>query len=422
MIVAGKMSFRPEVVDVRALLREVTAILQRTAATREVTLSTRVDDSIGNLVIDPGRLKQILYNFISNALKFTAPGGAIEVRIRDDGPEHFMIEVEDSGIGIAASDLPRLFVEFQQLDAGTAKKHAGTGLGLALTRRLVEAQGGQVGVTSSPGTGSTFHASLPRRAAARRTSAPVFEPTDQARSSVLVVDDADDGRTAIVTALREAGYVVHTAASAAEAIARCKQHRYDAITLDLLLPDASGLDMLRSVREGPNRDTKVLVVTMVSEPEATAGFPVDGVLRKPVEPRALLAALRRLRVAPRRRGRVWIIDDDDGSLELMSATLQGLGLEGLCLASATAALDHLGRELPTAVVLDLLMPELDGFEFLGRFRDIEECRDIPVIVWTAKDLSEDEHERLRSIAQGVVAKGSGTGSRISQFFRELQHG
>jgi PAS domain S-box-containing protein len=161
---AGKMEFRPERVDVMAVVGEVRDILRSIAGTKRITIGSEIDNSLTEIVVDPAKLKQVLYNYLSNALKFTPEGGYVVVRVKPDQPDCFRLEVEDSGVGIQSADLRRLFVEFQQLDASAAKKHPGTGLGLALTKRIVEAQGGSVGVRSVPGKGSTFFAVLPRRA------------------------------------------------------------------------------------------------------------------------------------------------------------------------------------------------------------------------------------------------------------------
>ena len=159
---SGKIDFQPEDVNLSQLVSETTAIVSGLAAKRKIQMTTHVDPAIGIVRLDPMRLKQVLYNYLSNAIKFTAEGGRVALRVRPDGGERFRLEVEDTGIGIKPEDEHRLFIEFQQLDASTAKKFAGSGLGLALTKRLVEAQGGTVGVRSVFGEGSTFFATLPR--------------------------------------------------------------------------------------------------------------------------------------------------------------------------------------------------------------------------------------------------------------------
>jgi protein-histidine pros-kinase len=167
---SGKMEIRPQPVDLARLVGEVRDVLRGMAVSKRVKLDTNVDANIAGVVVDPARLKQILYNYLSNAIKFTDSDGRVEVRVAPEGGDHFRIDVEDSGVGISAENLERLFVEFQQLDAGPAKRYPGTGLGLALTKRLVDAQGGRVEVKSALGRGSIFSAILPRVSATPSTS------------------------------------------------------------------------------------------------------------------------------------------------------------------------------------------------------------------------------------------------------------
>ncbi|HET9468137.1 MAG TPA: PAS domain S-box protein [Vicinamibacterales bacterium] len=164
---SGKIDLKPEPVDLAGVVHDVTSVAGGLARQRDVHIETIVDPQVGQVYLDPNRFKQVLYNYLSNAIKFSAEHGRVEVRIRPEGAHHFSLEVQDWGIGIDPEDVNRLFIEFQQLDAGTAKRHGGTGLGLALTKRIVEAQGGSVGVRSEPGSGSTFFATLPNDVAAR---------------------------------------------------------------------------------------------------------------------------------------------------------------------------------------------------------------------------------------------------------------
>ncbi len=160
---AGRMEFNPEPIDLPQLVGEVRNILRAVAASKRLQVDVVIDPRCASLELDPAKLKQVLYNYLSNAMKFTEDGGKVVLRARPEGAEHFRLEVEDTGIGIRPEDVKDLFTEFRQLDSSASKKHQGTGLGLALTRRFIEAQGGRVGVDSSPGKGSTFFAVLPRR-------------------------------------------------------------------------------------------------------------------------------------------------------------------------------------------------------------------------------------------------------------------
>jgi CheY-like chemotaxis protein len=301
-----------------------------------------------------------------------------------------------------------LFVEFQQLDAGAAKKHAGTGLGLALTKRIVEAQGGTVGVRSTPGAGSVFHAVLPRRAKGEvpAVGRPIVT-LNVGGSSVLVVEDNPTDEALIVQTLTNAGYSVQTATTGAQALVKLREADFDAITLDLLLPDMSGVDLLARMRsESRTADVPVVVLTVVAEKGAVAGFRVTDVLAKPLDVEALLAALRQAGVSPERRGAVLVVDDDESCLKLMEATLGRSGYRTICRRDGEAGLKAAAESPLIAVVLDLIMPQLDGFEFLDRFRRTEAGQRTPVIIWTVKDLTSYDQARLRKTAQAVVMKGS----------------
>jgi signal transduction histidine kinase/CheY-like chemotaxis protein len=285
---SGKMEFRAEAVDLATLVNEVRDGLRTLAAGHGLHVETDVDPDVTAAIVDPARVKQILYNYLSNAIKFTPDGGRVSVRVTREGSEMFGIRVEDTGIGIPADQLGRLFVEFQQLDAGAAKKHQGTGLGLALTKRLVEAQGGQVAVRSTPGEGSTFSAILPLR-----------------MTMVL----SDTGRA---------------------------------------IP----------------------------------------------------------RVAPGNRT-VLVVDDDPATLKLADLALRELGHRPVCKNNAVDALLAAVADPPAVVIVDLLMPHVDGFEFIARFRASPAGHHVPILVWTVKDLDAADRLRLQTSAAAVVSKRAG---------------
>jgi PAS domain S-box-containing protein len=417
---AGKMEFRPEPIDVARIVGEVVTMLRSVAVAKSLRVETSVDVAVEGIVLDPARLKQVLYNYLSNALKFTPDGGRVRVRVTRDTFDTIRLDVEDTGPGIKPSDLDRLFIEFQQLDATLNKKHAGTGLGLALTRRIVEAQGGSVGVRSTPGEGSVFHAILPRRSRAGAPS-PFAAPhaVDNAGApTVLVIEDERAEQARLVRTLAEAGYAVETAASGREGLARFHERHFDALTLDLILPDMNGLEVLQEIRRGAtNADVPVVIISIVGDRGALAAFPVHDVLVKPIEGRSLLASLERAGVVVERPGSVLVVDDDLELLGLMAATLDHLGYSATCEQDSTAALLAAEKARPLAVILDLVMPGMSGFEFLERFRQKPRNRDVPVIVWTAMDLTLGDQERLRERAQAVHNKQH---SGVGALLREIQ--
>ncbi|HWB80205.1 MAG TPA: PAS domain S-box protein [Nannocystaceae bacterium] len=418
---AGKLEFQPELIDLERVFSEVLAILRTTSASKHIRIESFIEPEVRSVEIDGARLKQVLYNYLSNALKFTPDGGKVSLRATAAGPEAFRIEVADTGIGIAADDIPRLFVEFQQLEGDARQRRLGTGLGLALTRRLVVAQGGEVGVKSEVGKGSVFHAVLPRRA---RVGTPLppprrFPAPHASAPRVLVIEDDARDQELLVATLGEAGYSIETAASGAQALASCRARRFDAIVLDLLLPDIGGLQLLRRLRgEDPHRAVPVVVVTVVTEQGVAAGFAVHDVLPKPLDGDALIAALARAGVGADVGAPILVVDDDEASRRLMNASLGQLGHVAQCVASGEAALASARETTPAAVVLDLMMPGMDGFQFLERFRGLASCRRVPVIVWTGKDLTAADHARLREFVQAVVPKGMrGAGAVVEELAR-----
>ncbi len=288
-IEAGHLECCPERVRISGVIHEVTGILGAIADGKKIRVETEMEEGVDEVTIDEGRLRQVLYNYLSNALKFTGEGGRVVVRVKSEGDFAFRLEVSDSGIGVAEKDLPRLFVEFQQLDATRSKRYQGTGLGLALTRRIVEAQGGRVGVASSPGQGSTFFAALPRMARS--------VPATQGSARILVVDDQSVDLCMLSQALASNGYLVETAATGDEAYEKCRREMFDAITLDLVPEDQPGWEVLARIRSLEKcRQTPVIVITGCEGADLKVPMPVAGILTKPVGPDDLLQALKEIGV------------------------------------------------------------------------------------------------------------------------------
>jgi signal transduction histidine kinase/DNA-binding response OmpR family regulator len=407
---AGKMEFRPEALQLPKIVGEVRDILRTISAKKRIAVTTDFEPGLEEISADPGKLKQVLYNYLSNALKFTPDGGRVIIRTKTEGADYFRIEVQDSGVGIRPEDLSRLFIEFQQLDAGTAKTHQGTGLGLALTKRIVEAQGGHVGVSSTPGEGSLFHAVLPRVARGASAAHLVLAARADAATgpTMLVIEDDATERAWLVATITAGGYTVDAAASGQEALELCRSRKYDGITLDLFLPDSTGWDILREIRRsGPNLETPVIVVTVVAEKRLGAGFAIHDYLVKPVREDQLLRSLRRAGATPADIGTILVVDDDPQARRLVDATLTGAGYRVVTVSSAEQGLRAVSNAPWAAVILDLLMPGMDGFDFLDRFRSTPQGHATPVIVWTAKDLTSDDYRRLAASAHGVVLKRQG---------------
>jgi PAS domain S-box-containing protein len=413
-IEAGKMKFNLEPVALQPLVEEVHDAMRVLAAEKHITLSSEVDPSIGIATLDRAKLTQVLYNYLSNAIKFTPEDGRIEVRVVPDRGDTFRIEVEDSGIGIDAKDLPRLFADFHQLDAGSAKKYQGAGLGLSLTRRIVEAQGGMVGVRSTPKVGSTFWAILPRSMADEpRPSVSRLE--DAAAPEVLVIETDPRQRAWLAEILREAEYDVQSVATGTGAVSLCQQRAFNAITLDLLLPDVSGLEILKRIRATElNRTVPVVAVTVSADRRANATYAIQDLLVNPDDD-MVHTALRRAAITA--GAAVLIVDDDPESLAMKEATLARLGYHPICRRSREEALAAVENIVPPAIVLNLFMPAMHGVELLNDLRKVLATRRVPVIAWSGRELSEDERQGLLMASRKLALRSQGD---VEEMLEELR--
>jgi PAS domain S-box-containing protein len=408
---SGKFEFFPEAIDLPQLVGDVRDILRSAIERKQLTLDVDIAGDLGTLVLDPARLKQVLYNFLSNAIKFTPSGGRISVRAEAADAGHVRIEVEDTGIGIEAAHLPRLFTEFQQLDNSYSKQHEGTGLGLALTRRLVEAQGGSVGVRSQPGRGTVFHAVLNTvhgADAMQRGSAPGKEGAATVHR-LLVIEHDLSVQARLLGSLAAAGFRVNSAQTAEQALQHTRQDRYDAMTLGLHMPDGpGGLGLLADIRnQGASRQTPVVGMSVSADAGGVASFAIENILAKPIRTAEVLSALSRFAGLQAAGAPVLVIDDDPLALELMRGTLQAIGLKACGYLDGRQALRDIDALAPCAIVLDLMMPGFDGFAVLDALQALPRWRATPVFIWTSMLLTDAEYATLARSAQAILSKGGG---------------
>jgi CheY-like chemotaxis protein len=320
--------------------------------------------------------------------------------------------VSDTGIGMTEEQLGRLFQAFSQAEgASTAKKYGGTGLGLAISRRFCQLLGGDITVTSRPGEGSTFTIVLPAHSEAPAQIAPVeaprIEPQVSNSATVLIVDDDPAARELLAANLKGAGYRLVHAASGDEALSLARKIHPDAITLDVMMPKPDGWDVLSTLKGDPELcEIPVIMVTVAPERGIGLSLGAVEVLTKPVDRGRLTALLNRL---VRRDGPVLIVEDDADTRAMMGNTVEKMGLAVEDTANGRLALSWLAdNPHPAVILLDLMMPEMDGFEFLDALAAREEWREIPVIVITARQLTAGERERLLRQARKVLEKATAT--------------
>jgi len=410
-IEAGKMEVYLEDVEIAPLLEEVRAIIVPMVAKNNNTIEFRLAENLGHMRTDRTKLKQSLLNLLSNGSKFTQNGRLTLVAERAE-TERSMVRfaVSDTGIGMSEEQLSRLFQAFSQADASTTKKYGGTGLGLTITRSFCQLLGGEVTVASKPGQGSTFTIVLPDSPPipAPAPSMPAAEPPITAEgggaATVLIVDDDMAARDLLTNNLKSTGYRLVQAASGEEALNLARKLRPDAITLDVMMPKPDGWDVLSALKADVElRDIPVIIVTMLSDRGIGLSLGAVDVLTKPVD-RARLTALIHSLLS--RDGPVLVVDDDAGARDMIRQTIEKMGLAAAEAVDGRRALSWLdAHPKPAMILLDLIMPDMHGFEVLDALAERADWRDIPVIVLTAKELTAAERDRLERQVQKVIAKG-----------------
>jgi CheY-like chemotaxis protein/nitrogen-specific signal transduction histidine kinase len=410
---AGRLDLQTERVELSGAIRELLNGM-RPLAERKHQLLEASAESI-TVDVDRGRLRQVLYNLLSNAIKYTPDGGTVRVEAsEDDG--WVQIAVIDSGIGIAEEDLGAVFEEFRQV-GDPSERQAGTGLGLALTRRLVEAHGGRVELQSKRGEGSRFTVMLPATAARDTVAAGMATALrgrdaltgDDGGGDLLVIEDDPGAVRLLQEYLEPAGYRLRIATDGETGIAMAGARTPAAIILDVLLPGIDGWEVLRRLKGTPGlRDVPVVIVTVIDERNVGLALGAADYLVKPVQREALLAPLQRYATVsqgPSRILRVLAVDDEPAARDLIRSALAPEAFEVTEAGGGRAALDLMAAERFDLVVCDLDMPGIDGFEVIAALKADPRTAEVPILVCTAHDLSEADKARLNGKILGIVAKG-----------------
>ena len=420
-IEAGKMELYLESFDVAALVRDIAAVIAPLAAKNANRLDVRCPDDIGPMRADLTKVRQALFNLLSNACKFTDHGTVTlqVVRAPLDGRDWMRFDVSDTGIGMTAEQLAKLFEAFTQADAATTRKYGGTGLGLALSRRLCRMMGGDVTAASEAGRGSTFSIRLPAE-----VPETVVEPEPPAPvparagtvGTVLVIDDEAAVRDLMHRFLGREGFHVVTAASGEEGLRRARELQPDAITLDVMMPGLDGWAVLSALKADPDlADIPVVMLTIVDDKNLGYTLGAADYLTKPIDRERLVTVLDKYR----RDLPVLVVDDDHTVRQLLRRMLEPEGYTVVEAENGRAALERLQDDVPAIILLDLMMPQMDGFEFLTELRRHEAWRAIPVVVVTAKDLSGEDRERLNGYVQKILQKGTHGRAELLAEVREL---
>ncbi|MCL7926467.1 MAG: GAF domain-containing protein [marine benthic group bacterium] len=435
-IEAGKMELYLERFDADAALEEVMATIDPVASQNGNELVLNRDGPVGEIRSDAVKFRQILLNLLSNACKFTEDGRVTLEAVRSTGgdvlPDRLTLSIRDTGIGMNEEQLGRLFEAFSQADVSTTRKFGGTGLGLVISRRFARMMGGDIEVTSTPGEGSVFTVTLPAEVAeqavpevdaigpetesAELTQALLSASGPGTAGTILVIDDDPGTHDLLRRALSREGYRVEGAPDGESGLARIRELRPDAIILDVRMPRMDGWSVLSTLRADPDLSTiPVIVLSMLDDRNVGYALGAADYLTKPVDARQLVATLSRF--CPDREAPILLVEDDSDARERVRRVLERDGWKVEEAGNGREALALLPDLQPQLVVLDLMMPEMDGFELAARMKADARWRALPVLVLSALDLSAEQRQRLSGSVDVIMQKG---GSELEELLPEIR--
>jgi PAS domain S-box-containing protein len=446
---AGKMLLDLEPMQVSSLFANSLSIIREKAAARQISLDVDAAEELGSIQADTRKVKQIVYNLLSNAVKFTNAGGSVSLRAArvprsevgevserwparnfpvadSEFPEFLAITVTDTGIGISPQGLEQLFKPFSQIDSGLARKFEGTGLGLAMVKLLAELHGGAVAVASAVGEGSCFTVWLPLRPALRPpdelTPRLDKEPVDPRADALpgariaLVVEDDFKAAELIRVQLEGEGFKVLHAATTEAALHLAAQQPLSLITLDIMLTDEDGWEFLTRLKQLPAlRHIPIVIVSIVADRAKGVALGAADVMQKPISRQELCESLVLLGLSPLAPGRtvkVLVVDDDPKAVELIAVRIPIAGSTVFRAFGGREAIDIARRESPDLIVLDLMMPDVNGFDVVEALSEDPTTVRIPILVVTAKDITVDERAMLKGCATTIMGKATFDGNRF----------
>ena len=413
-IEAGKMDIHIESFAIAPLVEDVVQTIGTMAAKNANKLVVDCAPDIGTMSADQTRIRQALLNLASNANKFTERGTVTisAKRAMEQGHEWVSIAVTDTGIGLTPEQMGKLFQDFVQADASTTRKYGGTGLGLAISRRFCQMMGGDITVASAPGKGSTFTIRLPAdvetappAAAASGAAASARAVAGAGAPTILVVDDDQTVREVVKRHLAREGFSVVTAGGGQEGLRLARELHPAAITLDIMMPDIDGWTVLAAIKGDPElADIPVVLMSIVDEKKRGYALGATDYMVKPVDRARLSGVLRDICGTAARHA--LLVDDDDMMRRGMRLALEQDGWQVSEAENGRIALEKLAATRPDIIMLDLMMPEMDGFEFVDALRTREAWRHIPIVIVTAKDLTAEDRERLNGSVVRILQKGA----------------
>jgi len=411
-IEAGKMTVYVESFVIKDMLDDVVSTIQPLIAKNQNTLDVRCAGEIGSMRADLTKVRQTLFNLLSNAAKFTEKGVlTVEARRELSGAEERIVfSVRDTGIGMTEEQLARLFQAFSQADSSTTRKYGGTGLGLAISKKFCVMMGGDIAVTSEEGKGTTFTFWLPANVVPEEHAAP-STPAAAARDEsgspdrpiVLIVDDDSAVREVISRSLAKEGYDPRVASDGKIGLAMAREIKPSVIVLDIMMPGMDGWAVLSALKSDVElQSIPVILATMIEDKQMGFALGAQEYLTKPIDRERLVSVLRKYHGT---EGPILVVEDDPATSEMVQRTLEKEAFSVRTAGNGRIALDQIALQRPALILLDLMMPEMDGFEFLRLLRTNPDWLAIPVVVLTAKELTVEDRDALMGKVTKILQKG-----------------
>jgi signal transduction histidine kinase/CheY-like chemotaxis protein len=425
-IEADKVELYPELFRADSLLMDVEATAKPLLDKNANRFERELLNDLGEVLIDQTRMRQILLNLLSNAAKFTNKGviRLTAERSTQGYDDWITFRVTDSGIGMTAEQLERVFDPFSQADASTTREFGGTGLGLSISRKFCEMMGGTLTADSEKGEGSTFTIRVPTGTARKPQTGPTQDRSENTHSGknngcVLVIDDDEHVQEIMQRMLSREGYKVVSATDGITGVALAREIRPDVITLDVLMPGQDGWSVLNQLKNDPElADIPVVMQSILDETNKAFSLGASDYLTKPVDRSRLVKVIRRLQRQDNRR--VLVVEDDVDTQMIMTKWLRDEGWEVHSAVNGLEGVQAFLKHNPGLIILDLMMPTMDGFEFLDQIRRQPNEVDASVVVVTAKDLTGEDLERLNGSVQSIIQKGDhGIDSILNEIKRLL---
>ncbi len=409
-IEAGKMDLYLESFDVAGMINEVASTLKPLVEKNANTLEVHTAPGLGVMHADLTKVRQSLFNLLSNASKFTQNGTLTldAAHMLRDGAGWIVFRVADTGIGMTPEQIDKLFQPFVQADTSTSRKYGGTGLGMTITQLFTKMMGGEISVISEPGVGTTFTLLLPAeveiKPAAAISPPEAAEPKFPGLNTVLVIEDDPGSRDLLTRFLTKEGYRVETASGGEVGLRMAREIHPDVITLDVMMPGMDGWAVLSQLKADPElADIPVVMLTIVDNKNLGYALGAADYLTKPIQRDRLLAILAKY-CSPSEPAAVMVVEDDAATREVIRRLLEKTGIHVVEAENGRVALERLAEGQPGLILLDLMMPEMDGFQFVDHVREHETWRTIPIVVVTAKDLTEADRRRLNGYVTEIIQK------------------